>query len=136
MSKTAALLLVCLVAAAAAVTFVVADPRGPATFDERVDRIASTLRCPVCESLSVKDSTADVAMEMRDRIAEDLRAGRSPEEIKAGFVRAYGETVLLTPEPRGINLIAWLVPVVALVGGGAAAAALVRRWSAPEGSAA
>lgn len=101
----------------------------PPSFKERVDAVASSLRCPVCESLSVKDSTADVAQEMRAQIEIGMRAGQSPDEIKASFVDAYGESVLLAPEPEGVNLVAWLVPVVSLLGGSALAVTLIKRWT-------
>lgn len=122
----------CALALIATVLWVLFVPSKQPPFKDRVDAVASTLRCPVCESLSVKDSTADVAQEMRAQIEVGMRAGRTPEEIKASFVEAYGESVLLSPEPRGINLFAWLVPVAALSGGGALAIVIIRRWTMAE----
>ena len=129
MNKTKVAIACCALAIVGAVLWIALKPSGPATFKERVDAVASSLRCPVCESLSVKDSTADVAQEMRARIEEGMRSGRSSEEIKASFVEAYGESVLLAPEPRGINLIAWVVPAFTLLGGAVLAVVIVRRWT-------
>ncbi|MGH2807625.1 MAG: cytochrome c-type biogenesis protein [Actinomycetota bacterium] len=125
-------LALCIAGVASAAIWLSIAPNEAPRFDQRVDAVASELRCPVCESLSVKDSTSDVAGEMRARIAAGLRSGRSPEEIKAAFVESYGESVLLRPEPRGINLLAWAVPVVTLLGGGALAVFVVRNWTRPE----
>jgi cytochrome c-type biogenesis protein CcmH len=97
------------------------------TLDERVQDIASGLRCPVCQNLSVADSPSQLAGEMRREIAARLRAGASASEIDAYFVQRYGDWVLLEPPRRGFNWIPWLVPVVALLAGAGIWFALVRR---------
>jgi cytochrome c-type biogenesis protein CcmH len=107
--------------------------RGPApaaTPAERVHAIASGLRCPTCRDLSVADSPAPLARQMRDQIAEGLQAGKSPETIRREFVAAYGESVLLVPPRRGVGLVAWVAPALLLAGGLLAAVLAVRRWRA------
>jgi cytochrome c-type biogenesis protein CcmH len=121
----AALLLVALSALA------VVAARGPTTATtpaERVHEIAAGLRCPTCRDLSVADSPALLAQQMRRQIAEGLAAGRSPDAIRREFVAAYGESVLLMPTHRGVGLVAWVAPALLLAGGLVAAALAVRRW--------
>lgn len=89
--------------------------RGGDTPDERVRDIASELRCPVCQNLSVADSPSRLAGEMRSEIESQLEAGRTPDEVRAFFVERYGEWVLLAPTREGLNLLPWLVPVVGVV---------------------
>lgn len=103
------------------------DAGGPRPLDDRVQEIASDLRCPVCQNLSVADSPSRLAGEMRAEIASRLRAGASADEVRGYFVERYGDWVLLEPPRRGLNLVPWLVPVVGLVAGGAIWLALVRR---------
>jgi cytochrome c-type biogenesis protein CcmH len=117
---------------AAAATLAVVALRGPAqptSMADRVRAVASTLRCPVCQNLTMADSPSRLAQEMRRTIASDLRAGKSPDEIREGFARAYGQWILESPPKRGIDLVAWLAPVLFLLGGVGAAALAVRRWS-------
>ena len=58
----------------------------PADFEERVRSIAAELRCVVCQNLSVADSPSELAQQMREVVRQQLREGKSPEEIKAYFV--------------------------------------------------
>lgn len=95
----------------------------PGVFD-----IASQLRCPVCVSESVAQSSSPTSVQMREIIAEKLEAGESEAEILAYFVERYGDWILLEPPRRGMYLFVWLMP---LVGGILALALLVhyvRTW--------
>jgi cytochrome c-type biogenesis protein CcmH/NrfF len=119
-----------LLAAGGALVFVaLRGPAEPAGMDDRVRAVAVSLRCPVCQNLSVADSPSRLAQEMRRTIARDLRAGKSSAEIRASFVRAYGPWILESPPKRGIDLVAWIAPALLLMGGLAAAGVAVWRWS-------
>ncbi|HKX34407.1 MAG TPA: cytochrome c-type biogenesis protein [Actinomycetota bacterium] len=102
-------------------------PDGNQTLDERVHEIGAGLRCPVCLNLSVADSPSKLAGEMRTEIATQLRAGRTPEQIRAFFIDRYGAWILLSPPPHGLNLVPWAVPIVGLLAGVVLWLAFVRR---------
>lgn len=112
--------------------FFAPEGRGPRTMDDRVREVASGLRCPVCQNLSVADSPSPLAREMRSEIEERLASGATPEEVHSFFVQRYGEWVLLAPTREGLNLLPWLVPVVGVLLGLAVWAVLVRRRSPRE----
>lgn len=90
--------------------------------------VASELRCPVCQGLSINDSPAELAVQMKDLIRDQLASGKTPEEVRAYFIARYGEWVLLAPEPKGVNLAVYVLPVLALLIGGVMIAFAVRRW--------
>jgi cytochrome c-type biogenesis protein CcmH len=103
---------------AAALFVAAAAGHGVPTIEEQTQEVASGLRCPVCQNLSVGDSPSPLAGEMRHTIETQLRARRSPAEIRAFFVERYGEWVLLEPPRHGLNLLPWLVPILGLGAGG------------------
>ncbi|MCL4313180.1 MAG: cytochrome c-type biogenesis protein CcmH [Actinobacteria bacterium] len=94
--------------------------------------IASGLRCPVCEDLSVARSDAPEAVGMRKEILARLREGESASEIRAYFVSRYGKFILLSPPRRGVALWIWILPVVGVVAavGGVFTVVAVRRKAA------
>jgi len=112
---------------------------GPAdsALEARTSAVASQLRCPVCQGLSIQDSPSDLAQSMRSLVRDQLASGRTPDQVKAYFVSKYGEWILLEPKPSGFNLLAYAVPLVVVLGGGAAIVLAVRRWTtSPEPSSA
>lgn len=106
--------------------------------DARVKRVASRLRCPVCQGESIQDSPAELANQMKQLVREQLASGRSEQQILDYFTQKYGQWILLEPKAEGINLLVYWLPVVFLVLGGAGVVMAVRKWSrpaAPGGSA-
>ncbi len=100
---------------------VVGPPRGRAptaeALDARTDEVAGLLRCPVCQGLSVADSPATMAVNMKGQVKELLAEGYDEDQILAYFERSYGEFVRLQPPLRGVNWLVWLAPLAALAFG-------------------
>jgi cytochrome c-type biogenesis protein CcmH len=103
-------------------------PRDSA-LEARTSAVASQLRCPVCQGLSIQDSPSELAQSMRAVVRDQLAAGKTPDEVKAYYVARYGEWILLAPKPTGFNIVAYALPVFAVVCGGLAIAVAVRRWT-------
>lgn len=96
--------------------------------EEQTRAIAAELRCPVCQNLSVADSPSEMAQQMRDLIAEQVKEGKSPDEVKNFFVSKYGDWVLLAPPKKGFSLLLWVLPYTAAFLGLAFVALVTRRW--------
>ena len=108
-----------------------------ADLEAQVRDIASQLRCPVCQGLSVGDSPSELANEMRTLVREQLQQGKTKAEVLDYFAQRYGEWILLAPPKHGFNLIIWVLPFVLLPIGAAAVYLGARRWvrrPAPEES--
>jgi len=99
--------------------------------DDQVNAIAKQLYCPVCENTPLDVCPTTACARWRDLIRQQLAAGKTEQEIKDFFVAQYGARVLGTPPPRGINLLVYLVPVVAVVAGAYILFRVYRSWKRP-----
>ncbi|MEU5723637.1 cytochrome c-type biogenesis protein CcmH [Micromonospora sp. NPDC047738] len=91
-----------------------------------VRAVAAGLRCPACQGESVADSRSPIAVAMRQVVADQLAQGRDRDEIRRWFVQRYGADVLTDPPARGVKLLLWGVPALALLTGGYAAVRTLR----------
>lgn len=83
------------------------------------DEIQESLICPACldDRMTVaacQDSTAEAT---RQDIQKRLSAGQTKDEIMQAYVDEYGEIILAVPEKSGFNILAWVLPPIALLGG-------------------
>jgi cytochrome c-type biogenesis protein CcmH/NrfF len=101
---------------------------GTPSVAERTRSLASELRCVDCEGLSVADSATRSARLVREDIAARLRRGQSVDEIRQYYVDQNGESILLKPSNRGIGIVVWALPVIALLLGAAGLVVALRRW--------
>lgn len=100
----------------------------PMTNAQRVQAIASGIKCPSCEDLSVADSNAQTAITVRNAIAAQVAAGRTDQQIDDYLVARYGSSIVLTPPTSGWSLLVWLLPLAAgVVALGGLTLFLVRR---------
>jgi cytochrome c-type biogenesis protein CcmH len=83
----------------------------------------------VCQGLSIQDSPADLAVEMKGLVKEQLAAGKSPDDVRKYFTDKYGEWVLLEPKAAGFNLMLYVLPLAVVLVGGYVVSRAVRRWT-------
>ncbi|MFC0531695.1 cytochrome c-type biogenesis protein CcmH [Phytohabitans kaempferiae] len=74
--------------------------------------LATQLRCLACQGESVAHSQSPMAAAMRQSIADQLAAGRTPDQVRQWFVERYGAQVLADPPPGRLGPLLWLVPLV------------------------
>jgi cytochrome c-type biogenesis protein CcmH len=95
---------------------IMADPAKEA----RARDLSRELRCMVCQNQSIDDSEAPLARDLRLLVRERIAAGDSDNQVIDFLVARYGEFVLLKPRVNQHTLVLWLLPPLALAGGGLA----------------
>ncbi len=86
--------------------------------EERVNRLAVELRCLVCQNQSLADSHADLAVDLKNQVREQLKAGRSEGQVIDYMTERYGDFVLYRPPFKATTLLLWGGPLVLLLVGG------------------
>ena len=74
----------------------------------------------VCQNQSIDDSDAPLARDLRLLVRERIAAGDSDAQVLDFLVARYGEFVLLKPRLEPHTWLLWLLPPLALGGGGLA----------------
>jgi cytochrome c-type biogenesis protein CcmH len=88
--------------------------------ESRARDLSRELRCMVCQNQSIDDSEAPLARDLRLLVRERIAAGDSDAQVMDFLVARYGEFVLLKPRLTSHTLLLWLLPPLALAGGGLA----------------
>ena len=78
----------------------------------RTDRIASDIKCPTCQGLSVKQSSAGPAKAIYAEIQRQVTEGQTDAKIRGYLVSRFGTEQLLRPEATGVTSVVWIAPVV------------------------
>jgi cytochrome c-type biogenesis protein CcmH len=81
----------------------------------RAVALSEKLRCLVCQNQSIAESNAELAVDLRRQINEQIAAGRSDTEIVDFMVQRYGDFVLYRPPFKASTVLLWLGPALLLV---------------------
>jgi cytochrome c-type biogenesis protein CcmH len=85
-----------------------------ALLEKRVAALAHELRCLVCQNQTLADSNAPLAVDLRNQIREQLKAGKTERDVLDFMVARYGDFVLYRPPFRTSTAALWLGPFVLL----------------------
>lgn len=100
--------------------------------DDQVNEIASKLYCPVCENITLDTCGTAACADWRYEIRLQLEAGLGAEEIKADFVRRFGDRVVGTPYDPVLRALSLVTPFLLIVVGGVFFyRTLQRTWGTP-----
>ncbi|MEJ2174463.1 MAG: cytochrome c-type biogenesis protein CcmH [bacterium] len=70
--------------------------------EARVMNLATVLRCLVCQNQTLADSNAELAVDLRNQLRAQVKAGRSDEEIMTTVLLWAGPFVLLLAGLAGL----------------------------------
>lgn len=106
-----------------------APPVFAAVSKELIKDVSGELICYCgCANKVVATCGCGTADRIEADIAQQLEAGKTKQEIIAAYVAVHGEKGLATPVKTGFNLTAWIMPILALLSGGAVICTAVVRW--------
>ena len=84
--------------------------------------------CPTCHT-TLDQSSSPIALRMKAFIARRIAAGDTRSEIEDKLIATFGRSVVARPATHGFDLLAWLLPLAAVLGGAVVLGAAAWRWS-------
>ena len=117
-----------LLLAAAVLALALAAPATASESHPTLAELESRVMCPVCKT-TLDQSNSAAAQRIEAVIRQKIAAGETRSGIEQDLVEQFGPAILAAPPHRGFDLLAWWLPIAALVGGGLVLGAAVWHWS-------
>jgi len=92
-------------------------PSDDPVIEERLAKLSKELRCLQCQNQTLADSPAGLAADLRREIREQMKAGKSDQEILAFLTQRYGDFILYRPRVTVTTYLLWFGPFVLLLAG-------------------
>ncbi len=107
-------------------------PAGAADKDALYESLISDMACLCGCGTTLKTcphENCDKAIPARKEIRQMVDSGTPRQEIMNQMMKSHGEAILAAPTFKGFNVMAWVMPFVAIVAVGALVAMILKRWS-------
>ncbi len=92
-----------------------AEPPGGLPYDEaEAQAIDGMIMCPVCPAETIDQAQVPLSRQMRAIVRQKLSEGATRQEILDFFAERYGQSIIGAPPKSGVNLVAWVLPPVAV----------------------
>ena len=88
--------------------------------------LAKQLRCPQCQNQNLVESNSPVAKDLRLKVYQMVRDGKTDEEIVEFMTHRFGDFVLYDPALSQRTIVLWFLPILLLVVGAILAFLAVR----------
>ena len=82
--------------------------------EARLKALSQELRCLVCQNQTIADSSADLAVDLRRLVRDQIVQGKTDSEIKTYLVSRYGDFVLYKPPVQANTMPLWAGPFALL----------------------
>lgn len=84
--------------------------------EARYHQLINELRCLVCQNQTIAESTAPLAVDLKEQVQKQLAAGKSNAEITTYLTDRYGDFVLYRPPFKASTALLWIGPFLLLLG--------------------
>tara|TARA_B100000965_G_scaffold349940_1_gene323407 strand:- start:257 stop:625 length:369 start_codon:yes stop_codon:yes gene_type:complete len=91
------------------------------------NKIFKNLRCLICQGQSIADSNSEYAQTIKLVVKDQIKNGKSEEEIYDFLIEKYGEWIVYKPPLTKTNFLLWAIPYLVLLGGGILIFSFIRR---------
>jgi cytochrome c-type biogenesis protein CcmH len=101
---------------------VLAAPAAASEQRPTLPELEGQLMCPICEGETLAQSDSPAAQRIKAYITLRIGQGATRSQIKDELVDQWGTRILAAPPRHGFDLLAWLLPIVGVLGGAAVSA--------------
>ena len=106
---------------------------GSTEFESKLNELLTTVYCYCgCERETIEVCVCGTAEQIEDDFRSRLLAGQTVEQIRTNYLDTYGPQFYAVMPAKGINLIAYIMPVVILALIGGIAFAVLRKSRQPS----
>jgi len=85
--------------------------------EARFKKLTHEMRCPKCLNSPISGSDAPIAADIRNEIYDQIRSGRSNDEIVEFMSSRYGDFILYRPPLKPGTYVLWFGPAILLLAG-------------------
>ena len=85
--------------------------------EQQFKELSSTLRCPKCQNNTIADSNSELAVDIRQKVYDMTKQGKSKQDIVDYMVARYGNFVTYKPPFTFATAILWLGPIFVVMFG-------------------
>lgn len=79
--------------------------------------LTQELRCPQCQNNSIADSNASISVDMRAKVFELLKEGKTKQEVTQYMIDRYGNFITYDPPITIATSLLWIIPIVLIIFG-------------------
>lgn len=80
--------------------------------EKRIDKLLSTIKCPVCQGQTIADSDNTIAKQMKQIVTEKVQNNETDEKIIEYLQLQYGKDISLDPSFETSTAVLWIMPLV------------------------
>lgn len=115
--------------AVALLALVLAAPAVASEQHPTLPELEGQLMCPICEGETLAQSDSAPAQQIKAYIQRRIDQGATRSQIKDELVVMWGQRILAAPPRHGFDLLAWLLPIVGVLGAAGVLGVLAWRWT-------
>ena len=82
---------------------------------QRYQSFIEEMRCPKCQNQNLAGSDSPISADLRQKLYEMIKQGKSDKEIVDYMVDRYGDFILYRPRVSPVTYVLWVTPVALLL---------------------